>query len=305
MRLHLLTNLFLLLFAIALGTFLFVDDIDQNGVTRLSELAADSISQITIQHKGREAILKRNTDEWRMLKPVEIQANQFRIKTLLNILSTTSHAQYDSNELDLEKYALNNPETYIIFNDTRIDFGNTNPINNYRYVKIDNTLHLIDDNFYPLLSSQIGTLVARELILTDAKITKLVLPEQILSRDEKGLWQSNDEVSSDAMVDTIYQWQHKQAFSVHNYMKRESLGEIQVYLENNTIPINFNITDVEPWLIIARPEINFEYHFNIEDYDALLRPGAEKQIPEELQKDLDSETLQVSSDEFIDAIQSQ
>jgi len=298
MRSRLFTNLFLLLLAVGLGTFLFVDEIDQNGIKKLSNLSAESIDQITIHHNQREIILKKPAQQWRMTKPVAIAANQFRIKTLLNLLSTNSHAQYEADTLELDKYGLKQADTYIIFDNTKIDFGIINPLNNLRYVMLNNQLHLTDDHYYPLVSSQIGALIARELLPTDTKINKLALPEHTLTRDENDLWKSTEEISSDAITEAIYQWTHKQAFAVHDYMERESLGEIQVYIENSEAPITFNITDVDPWLIIARPEVKLEYHFNLEDYDILLRPGVSKPpLPEE--------SLQVSPDEFMNAIQSQ
>ena len=305
MRSRLLTNLFLLLLAVSLGMFLFVDEIDQNGTKKLSDISADSITQISIRHQQREIVLNKIDQKWHLIKPVDISANQFRIKTLLKLLSTISHAQYKVNDLDLKEYGLDEADTYISFNDTKIDFGIVNPINNLRYVRMNNELHLIDDHHYPLLSSQIGALVARELLPASKKINKLVLPEQTLARDENNLWKSTNDISSDAIVETIQQWTHKQAFAVHDYVERESLGEIQAYIENNEAPLLFNITDVDPWLIIARPDIKLEYHFNLEDYDTLLRPGATKQIPDNLQNESTTETLQVSPDDFMNAIQSQ
>lgn len=301
MRSRLLINLLLLLLAIGLGTFLFVDEIDQNGTYKLSNLATESITRISIHHREREAILERQDQQWRMTKPVDIAANQFRIKTLLNLLGTSSHAQYKTDGLDLEKYGLDQTNTYISFNDFKIVFGMLNPINQLRYVMAGNELHLIDDHYYPLLSSQIGTLIARELLPADANISQLILPELTLSRTATGLWQSSIDLPSDAIVEAIYQWTHKQAFAVHDYVQRESLGEIQVYLENVAAPILFSIADVEPWLIIARPELNIEYHFNLEDYDALLRPGAARPLSDEA----GNETIQVSPDDFMKTIQSE
>lgn len=301
MRSRLLINLLLLLLAIGLGTFLFVDEIDQNGTYKLSNLATDSITRISIHHREREAILELQDQQWRMTKPVDIAANQFRIKTLLNLLGTSSHAQYKTDGLDLEKYGLDQTDTYVSFNDFKVVFGMVNPFNQLRYVMAGNELHLIDDHYYPLLSSQIGTLIARELLPADANISQLILPELTLSRTATGLWQSSIDLPSDAIVEAIYQWTHKQAFAVHDYVQRESLGEIQVYLENVAAPILFSITDVEPWLIIARPELNIEYHFNLEDYDALLRPGAARPLPDEA----GNETILVSPDDFMKTIQSE
>lgn len=301
MRSHLITNFFLLLLAIGLGVFLFVDDTNQNGIKKLSNISVNSINQISIHHNQRDIIINKVDKEWRIVKPMAISANQFRIGTLLSLLDSNSHAKYVTDDLDLKKYGLEKIKTFISFNDFKIDFGSINPINNLRYVKINNELHLTDDNFYPLLSSQLGALVALKLVPAKEKIFKLVLPEQTLTRDKKGLWKSTKEISSDAIVETIYQWNHKQAFAVHDYVVRESLGEIKVYLENTEAPILFNITDVDPWLIIARPDIKLEYHFDLENYDILLQPGSAKPLPE----DPDAETIQVSPDKFMDAIQPQ
>ena len=303
MKSRLLTNLFLLILAVGLGTFLFVDEIDQNGVKKLSTVSAESINQIIIRHNKREIIIKKHDQEWRLFKPVEISANQYRIKTLLSLLGTNSHAQYRTDDLDLVKYGLDKGSTYISFNNTKISFGKINPINNLRYLMINDELHLTDDNFYPLISSQIGTLIARELLPSGTIIRKLVLPEDTLLRDENQLWQSSRDISGDAITETIYQWTHKQAFAVHNYVERKSLGDIEVHTENSDTPVHFSITDVDPWLIIAHPDLNIEYHFNIEDYDSLLRPGAAKQPAAESQDKSKTESLRVSPDEFMQAIQ--
>ena len=277
--------MFLLLLAIGLGVFLFVDETDQNEIKKLSNVSSDSIDQIYIHHNQREIILKKSDQQWWLIKPVKIPANQFRIKTLLNLLNTDSIAQYNTDNLDLEKYDLKKAETSISFNNTKIEFGIINSLNNLRYVKINNELHLTNDHFYPLLSSQIGTLVARELFPATTRINKLVLPDHTLARDENNLWKSTDNISSDAITEAIYQWTHKQAFAVHDYVERKSLGEIQAYLEEMETPVSFNITDIDPWLIIARPDVRLEYHFNIEDYDSLLRPGSSKQLPGEQKSD--------------------
>lgn len=302
MRSQLLTNLFLLVLAIGLGLFLFYGDTAEDETVKLTELSAAGINRIHIQHQQRETVLTKSDDrQWHLTQPIEIAANQFRIKTLLSILETASDAQYSSDELELKKFGLANAETSITFNDRKIEFGMLNPVTGYRYVKTGGQLHLIDDHFYPLISSQIGTLIATELLPGDAAISKLVLPDDTLSRDEEGRWQSQHGILSEAVADTVYQWTHQQAFAVHDYMPRESLGEIEVFLENNQTPLRFSITDDAPWLIIARPELKLEYHFNLEDYAPLLKPGTAKMTGD----DAHNETLHVSSDAFLHTIQSQ
>ena len=82
---------------------------------------------------------------------------------------------------------------------------------------------------------------------------------------------------------------------------RESLGTVQVHIEGRQAPITFEITDNDPWLVFARPELGLEYHFNLDAYDSLLRPGASKQLPPELQQGGD-QVQTVSPDEFVNVI---
>lgn len=273
---RILLNIALFLIIVLLAVYIYeTDQLEQASSTseQLTQLSAEEVTQIIIRHNQRRIELKLQHGKWHMLEPINIEANSFRIDTLLNMLNTVSHAAYATTEIELDKFGLSEASTSISFNDISIDYGIVNPINNYRYVRINNTVHLIDDNFYPLLSSQTGTLVARELITADAVIDKLVLPEQTLHRDESGLWHSSANIGPDAINETLHHWQHSQAFGVHNHMQRESLADISVYLAGNTEPVQFYVTDVEPWLIIARPDLDIEYHFNLEFYDRLLKPG--------------------------------
>lgn len=276
MRSRTLINIVLLVVVVLLGSYVYItseQETESTASTRLTQLPADEVTQISIRHNQRQLELSKINDRWQMLQPVNIEANSFRIDTLLKLLNTVSHAAYPVAGLELSKYGLSSAGTSISFNDVTIEFGITNPMNNYRYVRVGDTVHLIDDHFYPLLSSQTGTLVARELIAGDAVIEKLVLPELTLYKDENKRWQSSGDTEPDAISETLHHWKNSQAFGVHNYMPRESLGDISVYLAGQPEPVHFRVTDMDPWLIIARPDLDIEYHFNLEFYDRLLQPG--------------------------------
>ena len=282
-----LLNIALFLTIVLLAVYIYeTDQLEQTSSTsaQLTQLSAEDVTQISIRHNQRRIELERNHGKWHMLQPINIEANSYRIDTLLNLLNTASHAVYATTDIELDKFGLSEAGTSISFNDLSIDFGIVNPINNYRYVRIGDSVHLIDDHYYPLLSSQTGTLVARELIAADAVIDKLVLPEQTLHRDENDFRHSSATAGPDAINETLHHWQHSQAFGVHNYMQREPLANISVYLAGNAEPVQFYVTDVEPWLIIARPELDIEYHFNLEFYDRLLKPGAITEPAEELRE---------------------
>jgi hypothetical protein len=276
MRSRLLLNIALLVLVALLGYYAYTTQQQNQADTafQLTALSADEIEHILIRHNQRSVELRKSAGRWRMLQPIDIDANGFRIDTLLKLLNTVSHASYAVTELNPDTYGLSDITTSIQFNDVVIEFGDTNPINNYRYVRIGERVHLIDDHFYPLLSSQVGTLVARELLPVDVSIDKLVLPELTLYRDDDQRWRSSSATNPDLITEILHHWKNSQAFGVHNYMARESLADISVYLSGENEPIYFHVTDTDPWLIIARPDLDLEYHFNLELYERLL-PGAD------------------------------
>jgi hypothetical protein len=271
-----LLNITLLIMVALLAIYVFTSDTKQHekqSSALLVPLSPVDVDRIIIRHNQRIIELNKEESKWHMLKPISIDANSFRIDTLLKMLEGSSHASYPVSELDLGKYGLEEADTAISFNDHTIDFGIVNPVNGYRYVRSGNKVHLIDDHFYPLVSSQTGTLVSRELLHSDAVIEKLQLPQHTLYRGEDGSWHSSENLDPDVINEVIYHWQNSQAFGVHNYMQREPQVEINVLLAGNDQPIRFYVTDTDPWLIIARPDLDIEYHFNLEFYDRLLQPG--------------------------------
>ncbi len=288
MQSRLLLNIMLLALTIALTMIVYNSaDKDADKVTQLTTLAPDAVHDIQIRHNQHETVLHKQDGGWEMMQPINIKANDFRIDTLLKLLTATSQADYSIDGLDLSKYGLDQLATSIRFNETEIAFGISNPVNGLRYVRVGERMHLIDDSFYPLLSSQTGALVARELLPREADISKLVLPEMTLSRDPDGTWRSDGNTGTDAISETLNNWKHVQAFGVHNYMQRETLAQIEVYLGNQSEPLRFVVTDTDPWLIIARPNLDLEYHFKLEDYDGLLRPGAsETPIPADVAEEI-------------------
>lgn len=302
MQSRLLVNIALLLLVAVLGFFVLTsEDKNASDVKSLTDIKTDSVNRVNIRHNDRVINIEKIDAHWQLTEPINIAANDFRIKTILNLLSTVSYAKYAADSLELDKFGFKQAGTSITFNKHKIDFGNISPINGYRYVKLNKEVHLIDDHHYPLISSQIGALVARNLLPADTKINKLVLPEQTLALNSQEIWKSTKDISADAIIETLDNWKNTEAFGVHNYFKRDSLGTIEVYIDNVYEPIKFFITDVDPWLVIARPDIDLEYHFNLELYDSLLRPGAEKKLSDEFSE----QSERVSPEEFMEIMNKQ
>ncbi len=265
-------NLVLFVFVIALASSIYFSEEQNNELEKISTTDKNNIHSITIQHKHNTTRLSRQQDgHWQITQPVSISANDFRINSVLKLINAPVHNKYSVEQVDLKKIGLDKPDTTIKLNGESIAFGIINPATKLRYVQKGNHIYTIEDVYYPLLSSSFGTLVSLNLLPTNSEITKLILINQTISRDEKGLWQSNIDISADKINETLEHWQDDQAFGVHEYMQRNSLGEVFIYIKDKP-PISFLITDTDPWLILARPELGLEYHLDIEAYNNLISP---------------------------------
>ena len=301
MRSRVLLNLGLLALVVVLGLTIF-NLRDDSEDYQLTTLKPDDITAIEIQHRDRYMVLKKQDNGWRMTRPINIPANNFRVNSLLKLINTTAHASYDTSQLNLSRYKLDKPRTTLrIFDgnqDTLIAFGSSNPINRMRYVMVGERMFLIDDNFYPLASSQIGALISPRLLPDVERITRLQLPELRIEQTDEGKWRltpDNNTLSADDISALIDEWLHAEAFGVHDYMQRKQLGDIDISVIRNGAPqtLRFMITDTEPWLILARPDLGIEYHLNAESYDKLLRPDhlQDKAVLDAEQQRLEQDTL--------------
>jgi len=257
----------------ALANFIYFSETEVTQLNPLSDLDITSIQKITIQHNNSITIIeKQNDDNWAINQPTEIGANNFRINSILKLINAPVHSQYALNEINLGQIGLENPVTSITFNDDIILFGEINPATGLRYVQLRNTIFTLEDVYFPLISSHFSTLVSLNLIPLDSKINKLILVNQTISKNINGLWQSNISTTADNIAKIIDDWQTTQAFGIHEYLERDVLGDVFVYTDSQHDPISYQITDVDPWLIIARPELGLEYHLNLEVYDQLITP---------------------------------
>ncbi len=266
-------NLVLFIVVISLAFVIYYSEEENTQLDRLTTIDANEINSISIRHnENKITLVKSNGTRWSITHPVSITANNFRISSLLKLLNAPVHTQYPADDINLADMGLSDPSTMISFDGYDIAFGITNPATNLRYVRSNNIVSTIEDVYYPLISSNIGTLVSLSLLPENSRIEKLVLTNQTISKDEKGLWQSNIEISADNINKTIEHWQSDQAFGVHEYLERQELGEVFLYTAGNQEPVTFVITDTDPWLILARPELGLEYHLDVGAYNKMIAP---------------------------------
>jgi hypothetical protein len=201
---QLILNLFLFIIVISLASIIYFSEEKSTLLEQLTDINLDSITTIKIQHnKNTISINKTSGHYWKITQPIDVAANNFRINSILKLLNAPVHNKYTPAEIDSNKTGLDKPKTTIQFNKQIIAFGITNPATNLRYIKLNNTIYTIEDVYYPLISSHFGALVSLNLLPPDSKLTKLILMNQTIFKDEKGRWRSNIDISADNVAKTL------------------------------------------------------------------------------------------------------
>lgn len=241
----------------------------------LTELEPSGITQITIQRLAKADIrLQRQDAAWQLLVPIEIAANRNPVNTLLQLATKHSLSRYAAKELDLATYGLEPPLVTVVLNSMEINVGAPNPVTRRRYLKINDFVHLVNDDLYDIYSTEPAAYVATRLLSAERKIKHLSLPGLELSKTPSNHWEvsSGDGVIlPDEPGSVIERWQNTSAQWVQAYDGAEPLSKVVVTLANGQT-LHFIVTAIQPQLVMARPELQLQYHLSAEKSVELL-PG--------------------------------
>jgi len=229
----------------------------------LIALNSDGINSLRIERvNGPTIMLERQHGVWRMTDPLQVGVNDYRISSLLRISELKSLTQFPAAPDALKQYGLDSPNATLIINGTtRIDFGNSTPIDQRRYVRIGNTVHLITDNYYYHLIGAPTTYVSNSLLDGNTSLVRLDLPGLVVAHQD-GKWTATPQpahFSADQITQLIDHWRHAEALEVAPYDGRTG-DMVRLTLAGHKEPLVFLVTERTPELILARPDLKIQYH---------------------------------------------
>lgn len=249
---------------------------------KLTQAAPETVSRIEIRREGQPDIdLSKKDGRWllQLHNPERtVPASQFRIDNLLRLLTSTSHTHFTPAPDALAKYKLDRPNAVIRLDGIEIAFGDTEPINNRRYVRIGNEIHLITDSYYQHLASAPLEFVDKALLPGNPLIAALTLPGIALVQGADGQWgltPPNPGISADALNSFVDEWRYAQALEVRPYTGTAKTGEAVLKLKNNG-EVRYTIVAKAPNLVLARPDWGVEYQFSEQTAKRLLDPAEHK-----------------------------
>jgi len=250
-------------------------------VTTLSPAQVQHI-QVTRQQRP-ELTFTRQADDWTLDGDPPLPASPFQVHALLAILHAQVQRSYPADSLELKELGLDPPQaTVILDNATTLRVGNTEPLDNMRYIQYDATVYLVEDRYQHLINADRTNFIDRRLLNSDAAITRLGLPELTLAQAADGHWQLTPDdagISADAIQQLLADWQQASALYVRPYQPGTARENITLELAGSDTPLVFGLVSRTPEFILARPDLGIQYHFSKGTEERLLAAGAAGKQP--------------------------
>ena len=264
MQSRLIINLLLLLFVIVLGFYLFTSSKTptEQQTSLMSDLDPGLIKKITIRREDKETIIIEKNDGWMITKPYTAPANPRRIDSILNLLSTQSMHQLAVEDVDLDELGLQQALITLELNEKQFKFGSTNPLDQLRYIYFDDQIHLIQDQLFYQLSSDISFFIDPKIISDSDQIIKIDNAKYRLyqENDEWLLDSKGNQIQSTANI-ILNSWQQIEANLVKPIEPSEPIDNINISF-NNGKELTLEILSTEPELILANKHTGLQYHIS-------------------------------------------
>jgi hypothetical protein len=262
-----LLNLGLAVLVLALVLVIWLDPGREGEAPRLTGLAAGAVTRIVIRHGGDDEIrIERGNGQWRMSAPLQAAANEFRIEPLLRVVEATSHARFEAVAGELSRYGLDPPRAVLRADDVEIAFGDTEPIDHRRYMRVGATVHLVEDHYLHRLQAGYPAFVSNRLLPDGGRPVRVELPQFTIAQDALGRWTIEPErdVPIDALDRLVDAWAEARAIIVDRYHGDVAQGTVRVTLEGEVQALEFLVMESEVDLVLALPGSGLVYHLGSE-----------------------------------------
>lgn len=274
-------NVALLAVAAGLGVAVFFASRPEPPGPPLTALTPDQVTRIALEHPGQPVIrLEKREGAWFLAEPVTAEVDEFEINALLGVAGNETKEKLEGAALaELE---LAPPKYALTLNDTRVEFGGVEPLQYRRYVKVGESVFLIEDPPSAALDKDYADLVAKGLFPTGAAIERVELPQLTLAKAD-GNWSltpADPKATADAMQKLADGW--KNARSMWNERAADAPAKaerVKVTLQGGEVR-EFVVAAREPQLKLHRPGLGVNYVLSKALADELLKlPEPPKEEP--------------------------
>lgn len=238
---------------------------------RIIKLKAQDIVSLSFQTADENLQLSKVDGNWQVDSPIIWYANNIAVERILDIVNAQTDSRLPSNEIDLSTLGLQFPKAILKLNDQQILFGTTNNIGERRYLQIDDTVYLLRDRYLPFITQGVNGLIDRRLLPKAMPLQSLSLADLKINKNETGDWVSEkNELTIDQTNQILNNWQSLEANRIQTYQTEQTPRQKLVASLEAGGKIEFYVLAISPQLVIARPDLGLQYHFNQSHYYGLL-----------------------------------
>jgi len=124
--------------------------------TLYQESIGDTIQQISIILPGQpEVLIEAETsdqkDAWRIVQPIQVAANKKALQHLLTLLGEPILTEYPAAGKTLKTFGLAESAIRVRFNAVEYRLGKLNPVNQRRYILLQDRILMVNEAVYELL----------------------------------------------------------------------------------------------------------------------------------------------------------
>ncbi|MBT3205982.1 MAG: DUF4340 domain-containing protein [Gammaproteobacteria bacterium] len=240
--------------------------INRNAITTLKP---GNITDIKIETADEILVLKKQGTSWNIESPINWFANNIAAERIASLAAVEPQSKLPKDQIDVSTLGLRIPKAVVTLNNKSIYFGDTNRIGNRRYLMVDPNVYLASDIHYIFISQGLSGLIDNRLLPSRLELTELKFPAFTLHKSES-TWSTNAENKpSQNVTQLINNWHQKQATIKPYDRTLNPLNKIKASLQSGS-DIEFFVLSIKPEIIIARPDLNIQYHFPDHQYYELL-----------------------------------
>lgn len=261
-----LANVLLVVVITALGLFLVLSRPrpEQTEAPSLAHgIDSEQLSRIRIERAGLDEVsFERDGSAWRMTTPVAARAHPARINSILGLVHETVYARFPAEPGALKRFGLVDPRVRVYLDRHIFALGDTNPLDERRYVLYGDNVYLIGDSLYFQLTQNAGFFIDSRLLDADAHPVRIQYPDRLLTQ-AGGAWTSEPEtgLGADAVQNAALTWESARAISVRTLQDQPGTGTVVVELQGGAT-VRFEILETGPAVILARRDLGVQYHLD-------------------------------------------
>ncbi|TCK17106.1 hypothetical protein DFR30_0326 [Thiogranum longum] len=236
--------------------------IEEADVETVIPLNTSDIERVSVTRPLRdELLLEKDKDGfWWIMREPRLPAETFQVNALTRLAEQTVTRSYPVSDMNLGQLELDPPRASLTLNQTRIDFGGIDALENQRYLRVGDQVKLVPDLYLYRVEAGYTQFVRRKILPQHTHITSLTLPGLTLEKGDSGwLLSPTRDISGDDVQQFIDSWQAATAINVREADSQPQGERLTIRLAEQQQPVELVITSRKPELVLARPAFGIEY----------------------------------------------